>query len=169
MMKTNNNKLIIFFVIYGVAWLLLNDYWLCFFSGGVYLMGGYFLLKWRAITADDEDIEQYQQRNKNILIIYALFCGVISYKIAVWLIDIEQHNATTMCGILQKKYINRNQGRVNTSYIQLKTDESVIKIESNGYEIENFDKNDEICVKFIDKDNSLFLPKNYTYSIYKQN
>lgn len=157
------------FAIYIVAWIWLNDYWLCFVGIALAMTAIYFILQWRANhQTDDDDDAKYQQRTKELLMVFILFFGALSYKTASWLIDLELPKQETQCGYISHKHIKVRKNMFDRSYIQLQTAYKSYRLSpTTQVSITDFYVNDKICATFIDENKSLWLAKHYVITIVK--
>lgn len=153
-------------ILYIVAWISLNDYWLCFVGGGLLIAGIFMILYWRERYNDgQQDEEKYQQRSKELVMVFMLAFGAISYKVAFMLIEMEQNKSEQQCGTVIEQHLKLPKSPFS-SYIRFKTTQGIYKFKTNqNFSPRQFAVNDKICVKFIDQEKSLWLPNHYVLSV----
>lgn len=153
-------------ILYFAFWVWLNDYWLCFVGGGLLIAGILSILYWRERYNDgQQDEEKYQQRSKELVMVFMLAFGAISYKVAGMIIEMEQKKAEQQCGTVIERHIKSSKS-VFASYLRFKTEQGVYVLKSNyHFSPRQFAINDKICVKFINKEKSIWLPNHYVESV----
>lgn len=154
-------------VIGAIIWFFIfPNYWVCIFTILFILFGATKIVKW----ANQSNLIDNSDKLKGVLFVYLALCFLICFSTYKHIMAKYSQNPSQVCGtvtsiIKEMRFLSKSRSSYRDYTIKV-DDNNAKMFEFVGYRTNSPPKKDsEVCINYIAKEKSIFIPKNLILSL----